>query len=65
VGPEQYRDQILTLIVADAKHTADLFGTSNGVSIEGLEHQVSWFQKGPLDLGLYIPYTLKIVPLAK
>jgi hypothetical protein len=65
VGPEQYRDAIMALIVADAKHTADAFGTGYGINIEGLEHQVSWYQKGPLDLGLYIPYTLKITPLAR
>jgi len=65
VGPEQYRDQILAMIVADAKHTADMFGPGNAIAIEGLEHQVSWYQKGPLDLGLYIPYALKITPVAR
>ena len=63
VGPEQYRDAIIGLIVSDAKHTADMFGPANGVAVEGLEHRVSWYQKGPLDLALYIPYTLKIAPL--
>ncbi|HEY4942391.1 MAG TPA: hypothetical protein VII56_13270 [Rhizomicrobium sp.] len=63
VGPEQYRDAILKLIVEDARHSAELFGSGYGISIEGLEHQVSWYQKGPLDLGLYIPYALKLTPL--
>jgi hypothetical protein len=62
VGPEQYRDRIMVMIVADAKHTAEAFGPGYGISIEGLEHQVSWYQKGPLDLGLYIPYAMKIEP---
>jgi len=62
VGPEQYRDRIMAMIVADAQHTAEGFGPGYGVSIEGLEHQVSWYQKGPLDLGLYIPYAMKIEP---
>lgn len=65
VGPEQYRDAILKLIVDDAKHTADMFGAGNGIAIEGLEQQVAWYQKGPLDLGLFIPYKLKITPLTK
>ena len=65
VGPEQYRDAIIGLIVSDAKHTADMFGPANGVAVEGLEHRVSWYQKGPLDLALYIPYTLKIAPLTR
>jgi hypothetical protein len=63
VGPEQYRDALVAQIVTDAKHTADLFGAGNGVTIEGLEHRVTWFQKTSLDLGLYIPYTLHIAPL--
>lgn len=60
VGPEQYRDAIVALIASDAKHTAELFGPGNGVEVEGLEHRVNWYQKGPLDLALYIPYTLKL-----
>ena len=65
IGPEQYRDAILKLIVEDARHSADMFGAGYGISIEGLEHQVSWYQKGPLDLGLYIPYALKITPAGR
>jgi hypothetical protein len=64
VGPEQYRDAIVTMIVNDARHTAEMFGPANGVEVEGLEHRVSWYQKGPLELALYIPYTLKIAPVA-
>jgi hypothetical protein len=64
VGPEQYRDSIIAMIVSDAKHTAEMFGPANGVDVEGLEHRVSWYQKGPLELALYIPYTLKITPVA-
>jgi len=65
IGPEQYRDSIVAQIVADARHTADLFGPGNAVQVEGLEHQVTWYQKGPLDLGLYVPYTLKILPAVR
>ncbi len=65
VGPEQYRDAIIALIVADARHTAELFGPGNAVAVDGLEHRVSWYQKGPLDLALFIPYTLKIMPPGK
>ena len=62
VGPEQYRDQLIGAIVADAKHTAELFGAGYTVAIDGLEHRVSWYQRGPLDLALFIPYELKITP---
>jgi len=64
IGPEQYRDALVTRIVADAKHNADLFGPGYGITIEGLERPVSWYQKDPLDLALYIPYTLHIAPLS-
>ncbi len=62
IGPEQYRDRLITDVVADARHTADLFGAGYGITIEGLERPVTWSQKGPLDLALYIPYTLHIAP---
>jgi hypothetical protein len=63
IGPEQYHDQIVALILADAKQLAGVLGAGYGVSIEGLERKVTWYQKGPLDLGLYIPYSLKIEPV--
>jgi hypothetical protein len=65
IAPEQYRDAILAKIADDAKRAAALFGPGYGISTEGLEHTVAWYQKGPLDLALYIPYTLKITPVAK
>jgi hypothetical protein len=64
IGPEQYRDTLIGQIVSSANHTAQLFGPGYGVTIEGLEHTVSWYQKGPLDLALYIPYSLHISPLS-
>lgn len=63
IGPEQYRDELVSRIVAQSKHTAELFGSGYGVRIEGLEHTVSWYQKGPLDLALFIPYTLNVAPI--
>jgi hypothetical protein len=63
IGLEQYRDALITQIVAQSKKTADLFGAGYGVSVDGLEHTVSWYQKGPLDLALYIPYSLHVAPL--
>ena len=63
VDPEQYHDQITALILADAKHLAETLGPNYGVAIDGIEHKVTWYQKGPLDLGLYIPYSLKIEPV--
>ncbi len=65
IAPEQYREAILARIVDDAKRAAAQFGAGYGVSMDGLEHQVDWYQKGPLDLALYIPYDMKIAPVGK
>ncbi|HEY0283532.1 MAG TPA: hypothetical protein VGC27_13020 [Rhizomicrobium sp.] len=62
VGPEQYRAALIAKVAKDAKQTAALFGADYAVRIEGLQHPIAWYQKGPLDLALYIPYTLTIAP---
>ena len=62
VGPEQYRGAIIAKVAEDAKRTAAAFGPDYAVSIAGLQHPVAWYQKGPLDLALYIPYVMTIAP---
>jgi hypothetical protein len=62
VGPEQYRDPLLALIVTNARHTAEAFGSAHTMAVEGMENPIAWYQKGPLDLALYIPYRLTIEP---
>ncbi|MFZ5668393.1 MAG: hypothetical protein ACOY4K_02780 [Pseudomonadota bacterium] len=56
VGPGQYRSAIIDLVAADANRTAAAFGPGYSVSIDGLTLPVSWYQSGPLELALYIPY---------
>jgi len=58
VGPENNRDELIGLIAADAKKTAGLFGSGFEVEVSGLHMPITWYQSGPLDLDLYIPYTL-------
>jgi hypothetical protein len=62
VGPEQYRSAIITKISDDAKKTAALIGLDHTVKLEGLQRPVAWYQKGPLDLALYIPYAMTVQP---
>jgi hypothetical protein len=62
VGPEQYRGAIITKVADDAKKTAALIGSDQTVKLEGLQRPVAWYQKGPLDLALYIPYALTVQP---
>ena len=62
VGPEQYRAAVIAKVAKDAKDTAALFGPDYQVRIEGLQHPIAWYQKGPLDLALYIPYVMTVTP---
>lgn len=62
IGPERNRDELIKMIVADARRTADLFGPGFGVSVDGLQHPIAWYQAGPLDLALYITYSVKMEP---
>ena len=62
VDPPQYRMAILGLISADAQRSAGAFGGGYGVEVTGMENRVTWRQSGPLDLGLFIPYKMTVVP---
>jgi hypothetical protein len=59
-GPEQYREQIIALVAADARKTASAFGPDYGASVEGLTLPVTWYQSAPLELALYIPYRQRV-----
>ena len=65
IGPEQYRGQIITKIADDARATTGGFGSGYGVSVTGLQKPVDWYQSGPLDLALFIPYQLTVQPLSR
>ena len=56
IGPERYRAEYVALVSADAKKTAAAFGEGYAVRIEGLTLPMTWYQSGPLELALYIPY---------
>lgn len=62
IGPEQYRGAVIARIAEDAKQTAMALGLDYAIKIEGLQHPLAWYQKGPLDLALYIPYVLTVEP---
>jgi hypothetical protein len=61
-GPERYRPDILAAMSADARTTADAFGPGYAVRVEGLQRPVTWLKAGPLDLALFIPYSLSVTP---
>lgn len=62
VNPGQYRPQVAKLIAEDARRMAALYGDGYGVEVQGLQLPVSWYQAGPLDLAIYIPYRLNVRP---
>lgn len=62
VDPDQYRDAIVRLVAADAKHNASIFGAEFTFNATGIDGQVAWSQVSPTDVFLYIPYRYNIVP---
>jgi hypothetical protein len=65
IGMRRYRPEIVAAVADDARRAAADFGDGYGVHVTGLEHPIQWYQAGPLDLALYIPYKLEIEPLKK
>lgn len=63
LGPSRYRADVAKLIAEDAGRMAAVFGDGYGVEVQGLQLPVSWYQSGPLDLALYIPYRLTVRPV--
>lgn len=62
VDPDQYRSQIVSLVAADAKAVAGLFGPEFTFSVTGIDGQVVWAQVSTTEVFLYIPYRYTIVP---
>jgi hypothetical protein len=64
VSPRQYRAEIVAAISKDANETAKAVGPEYRVVLQGLERQIGWSRSGPLELALYIPYTMTVTPAA-
>ena len=62
VNPNQYRRQLLTAVIEDARVVSRSFGADYAPSVGGLESQVAWKRTGDLDLTLFLPYTIVAVP---
>jgi hypothetical protein len=63
INPQQYRGEVVALIAADANKTAATFGPDYGVNVDGLQQPLSWYQSGPLELALYLPYRMIVTHL--
>ena len=62
VNPDQYRDRIIGLVAADAKHTAALFGAEFTFNISGIDLPISWSQVSSTEVFLFLPYRYNINP---
>ncbi|GGL17725.1 hypothetical protein [Caulobacter rhizosphaerae] len=65
IGPQRYRGEVLALVAEDARKVAGTFGSDYAVAAEGLQLPLSWYQSGPLELALYVPYKLTVTPRPK
>lgn len=63
-NPEQYHAPLVAGISAEGRTITGQLGAGYGVSITGLERQVSWQRTGELELTLFLPYTLMVSPSA-
>lgn len=63
-NPEQYHAPLVTAISAEGRAITDQLGAGYGVTVTGLERQVSWKRTGELELTLFLPYTLMVSPRA-
>lgn len=62
INPDQYRDDIIKLVAADAAHAASLFGPNFTFNVTGIDGQVGWSQVSTTDVFLFIPYRYVIFP---
>ncbi len=62
VDPAQYRYEIIDAIAADANRIAATLGEGYAARFEGLEQEVSWYRSDVLELTLYIPHRMEVVP---
>lgn len=62
VKPVQYRPAVLEAIAADARQTSAIFGEGYAVQVDGMANTLTWVQSGPLELAMYVPYSMAVTP---
>ena len=62
VDPDQYRDQVIKLVAAEATRNAAMFGPEYRFNIRGIDAQLGWSQVSSTDVFLYLPYRYSIYP---
>ena len=62
LNPSQYRAQIIGSITTDAGAISSALGGAYGARLEGLENPIAWKRAGDLELRLFIPYRMIVLP---
>ena len=62
VKPDQYRNQIIELVSADAKATAAKMGADYAVQVTGLDRPVEWGRASLTEVFIYVPYRYTVLP---
>jgi hypothetical protein len=62
IDPPQYRGEIISAITTDAGRISTALGSAYGARLEGLENPIAWKRAGDLELRLFIPYRMIILP---
>jgi hypothetical protein len=62
INPPQYRGEIIGAITTDAGRISTALGSAYGARLEGLENPIAWKRAGDLELRLFIPYRMIILP---
>lgn len=63
VRPDQYRDEILDLVAADARATAARLGPDYRIDARGLDRPVEWSRASLTEVFLYVPYDYSVKPI--
>ena len=62
IDPRQYRMSVVQAIAEDARAITAALGEGYAVEIDGLERELGWRRSGDLELSLFIPHQIDIVP---
>jgi hypothetical protein len=58
--PERYRYELIREIADDSRRIATVLGSGCTISLDGLNSRIEWERVGPIELLLYVPYTMVI-----
>jgi hypothetical protein len=58
--PERYRYELIQSIADDSRRIAAMLGVHCTITLDGLNSRIEWERVGPVELLLYVPYTMVV-----